>query len=131
MDNLHALCHFPGHVLDGIRLLYAHQGTPGVGITLNRLWLRDEEHGVAHVSGGELAPMFVECDALAERDGPAFDIGGHLPLLGQFGDIRPRMPVNADEELQGGPFIQVATAGIEPGEVGVPAQGGDGDLQAL
>ena len=29
--NLHTLGHFPGHILDGVRLLYAHQGTPGVG----------------------------------------------------------------------------------------------------
>src|SRR5207244_9098760 len=33
------------------------------------------------------------------------------------------LAVDADEELQGGPFIQVTAAGIEPGEVGVPAHG--------
>ena len=57
VDHLHALRHFPGHLLDSIRLLYPHQGAPGVGVTLNGLRLRDEENRVAHISGGELSPF--------------------------------------------------------------------------
>src|SRR6266508_3653885 len=41
------------------------------------------------------------------------------------------MAVDADEVFQGGPFIQLAAAALEPGEIGVPAQGRDGDPQAL
>src|SRR4029453_5199809 len=73
----------------------------------------------------------VELDALAEGDGPAFAIGSHLPLLRQLRNIGPGATVDADEELQGRPFIQVAAAGVEPREVGVPAHGRHGDPQPL
>ena len=57
--------------------------------------------------------------------------GSHLPLLGQFGNVRPGVAVNADEILQGRPFIELATAALQPGKVGIPAQGRDGDPEPL
>jgi len=85
---------------------------------------------VTHVSGRELTPLFVELDSLAERDRPRLGVGAHRPLLSQLGDVGPGIAVNAHKELQGRPFIQVAAARIEPGEV-VPAHGRNGDPQPL
>src|SRR5262249_7088032 len=131
MDDLHHLRHFLHHSIDGVRLLDAEQGAPLARVGLHRLGLGEEEDGMPHVFGRELAPMVVELDALAEGDGPAFGIGSHLPLLCQLRNIGPGAPVDADEELQGGPFIQVAAAGVEPREVGVPTHGRRGDPQSL
>ena len=93
------------HLLYGLCLRHIHQGALGARVALHRLRLGDQEHRVAHVFGRELPPMLMELDALAQPDRPAFAIGHHLPLLGQLGNVCPGVPANADEELQGEPFI--------------------------
>jgi hypothetical protein len=74
---------------------------------------------MAHVAGGELAPVLVEFDTLAQGDSPGLAIWRHLPLFSQLGNIRSGITVNADEKFQGRTLIKKATDGMQPGPVGV------------
>src|SRR2546430_74716 len=63
------------------------------------LRLRDEKDGMPHISGRELPPVLVECDALAQLDSPGLAIRGHLPLFGQLRDVCARVAIDPDKEL--------------------------------
>src|SRR5437762_13504514 len=86
---------------------------------------------MAYVLSRELPPLLVEFHALAQPESPALAIGGHLPLLSQFRNVRPRVAVNPNEVFQGRPLIEHATAALQPGKVGVITQGCDSHDQSL
>src|SRR5919199_549774 len=84
-----------------------------------------------HVAGGKFAPVLVERDAFAQGNGPGLAIGTHRPRLRQFGNIGAGMPINPHQVFESGPFIELAAATLQPGEVGVPAQGCHGDFEPI
>jgi hypothetical protein len=99
----------------------AQEATPQSPVSLHGLWLGNQEDRMADIFGRELAPLVVELHTLTQRDLPIFAIRRHLPLLGQFGNVRPRVAVNTDEIFQGWSFIEHATAALQPGKVRIPA----------
>ena len=108
-------------VSDGVIFLNPHQVTPQTSVCLYRFGLGNQKDGMPHIFGGEFSPVLVELDPLAQREGPGLAIGPHLPLLRQFRNIGPRVPVNPYQIFQGWSFIELATTTLHPGEIGVPA----------